>query len=95
MIVTLALIAVIGGFSILVIYIMFKSVKKRTTVLEFVGQVAVAIDEVGPGESGFVRFHGEYWKARSDYTVPPGQKVKIVARDGLTLIVEPINENGR
>jgi len=95
MIVTLALIAVIGGFLLLVLYTVFKSAKKRTMVLEFVGQTAVAIDELNPGEAGFVRFHGEHWKARSDSTVASGQKVKIVAREGLTLIVEPIKENER
>jgi len=39
---------------------------------------------------GFVLFHGERWKAISRTTIMPGQK--IIAREGLTLIVEPINE---
>jgi len=38
-------------------------------------------------------FHGKYWRARSKTTVNPGQKVKIAAREGLTLIVEPIKED--
>jgi len=92
MIIVLALIAIIGGFSIIVLYKIFKSSKIRPEVLKFIGEVAIAIDEIGPEKPGFVRFHGEHWKAISKTTIVPGQKVKIVAKEGLTLIVEPINE---
>ena len=64
---------------------------KQSDALEFIGQVAVALDELGPDKTGFVRFHGEYWKAQSNTTVVPGQKVKITRREGLLLFVEPIN----
>jgi len=93
MIITLALVAIIGGFSMLVLYKVFKSAKKRPAGLKFIGEVAIVLDEIGPDKEGFVRFHGEYWKARSNTTVTPGQKVKIIAKEGLTLIVEPVKEN--
>lgn len=93
MIIVLALVAIIGGFSVLVLYKLFKSAKKRPAVLKFIGEVAIALDEIGPDKEGFVRFHGEHWKARSQTTVTPGQKVKIIAKEGLTLIVEPVKEN--
>lgn len=90
MIIVLALIAIIGGFSMIVLYKIFKSAKKRPEVLKFIGETAVVLDEISPEKEGFVRFHGEYWRARSKTTVSPGQKVKIIAKIGLTLIVEPI-----
>jgi len=93
MLVALAVIAIIGGFAMLVLYKLFKSARKRPAVLEFVGQIAVALDEIGPNKDGFVRFHGEHWKARSNVTITPSQKVKITAKEGLTLIVEPIEES--
>ncbi len=89
----LALTAVLGGFSILVLYKVFKSATKKTAVLEFVEEVGRAIDEIGPGKDGFVRFHGELWKARSQTVINPGQEVRIVAKEGLTLIVEPVKES--
>ncbi len=89
----LALTAVLGGFSILVLYKVFKSATKKTAVLEFVEEVGRAIDEIGPGKDGFVRFHGELWKARSQKIVNPGQEVRIVAKEGLTLIVEPLEKS--
>ena len=93
MIIAIALTAVLAGFSILVFYKLCKSTKRRPATLRFVGEVAVTIDEIGPDEEGFVRFHGEHWRARSHIIVYPGQKVRIVAREGLTLVAEPINEH--
>ena len=51
------------------------------------------IDAIGPDRVGFVRFHGEYWKARAPTNVNPGQKVRILAKEGLTLVVEPVSED--
>lgn len=92
LIIVILLVAILAGFSVLVLYKVFKSAKKRPTVLEFVGGVAQTIDEIGPKKEGFVRFHGEYWKARSETLIKPSQKVKIIAKDGLMLIVEPLKE---
>ena len=41
-----------------------------------------------PGE-GAVHLRGETWTARSDQPIAPGQAVRVVGRDGLTLIVTP------
>jgi membrane-bound serine protease (ClpP class) len=41
------------------------------------------------GESGRVHVHGEIWTARGGAALKPKEKVRVVARDGLTLIVEP------
>ena len=41
------------------------------------------------GAHGHVLAHGERWKAESVHALAPGQPVRVVARDGLTLRVEP------
>ena len=43
---------------------------------------------------GVVYASGEEWTARTEAgsTVPPGTPVRVVRRDGLTLIVEPIDQ---
>ena len=38
---------------------------------------------------GNIRIRGEIWSARSDAALQPGDSVRVVRRDGLTLIVEP------
>ena len=50
------------------------------------GETGEALSEVGP-EGGDVFVHGEYWRARSDQTVPKGARVRVTAVDGLTVTV--------
>ena len=52
-----------------------------------VGQMATVIDECAP--AGRVRFHGELWNARASEPVSEGERVRIMAVDGLTFDVEP------
>ncbi|MDQ4060189.1 MAG: nodulation protein NfeD [Pseudomonadota bacterium] len=42
------------------------------------------------GEQGEIRVHGERWHARAAVPLLPGQQVRVVAREGLTLVVEPV-----
>lgn len=38
---------------------------------------------------GYVRLRGELWQARCEQGADPGDRVRVVAVDGLTLLVEP------
>ncbi len=60
----------------------------RTGAGTLVGRTAVALEPLGPA-GGRVFIEGEYWRAVSPELVAPGQRVRIVARDGLTLQVLP------
>ena len=93
MVVVVALVAILTGFSALVLYKIVKAKKKRITVLELVGGIGRTLDEIGPEKAGFIRFRGEYWKARSDTIIKPNCRVKILAKEGPTLIVEHIEED--
>lgn len=42
--------------------------------------------------TGTIRIHGESWSARSELPVRKGQRVKVLKLDGLTLVVEPVEE---
>jgi len=46
------------------------------------------------GSSGEVQLHGERWQARARTSMAPGQQVRVIGRDGLTLVVEPEVERG-
>jgi membrane-bound serine protease (ClpP class) len=41
------------------------------------------------GETGNIRIRGEVWAARGKAALKPGDRVKVVGRDELTLLVEP------
>jgi membrane-bound serine protease (ClpP class) len=42
------------------------------------------------GSDGEVVVHGQYWPARAARPVAAGQGIKVLAREGLTLLVEPM-----
>ena len=51
---------------------------------------AIVEEEIRPGESGRVHFQSSWWPARSnqEITFSPGEAVRVVAIDNITLIVE-------
>lgn len=59
---------------------------------EMVGSRGTVVD--WSGGAGNVRVHSELWRARSRSPLEPGQPVRVVQVDGLTLDVEP-QPNGR
>jgi membrane-bound serine protease (ClpP class) len=57
------------------------------------GAVAVVTDEFDG--AGRVRLHGESWRARSDSPLQAGQRVEVIKRDGLVLMVRPLSKRGQ
>jgi membrane-bound serine protease (ClpP class) len=47
-----------------------------------------------PG-GGRVHLHGEIWAARSPVPIPRGAPIRVVGREGLTLLVEPLPQGQR
>ena len=45
-----------------------------------------------PG-AGAVHLHGEVWSARCPQPLSPGTAIRVLARDGLTLVVEPLSDH--
>ena len=78
---------VFGGFLAFAIYKMMQIRRKKPVIGEIVGDVAETIDVITPEATGFVRYQGEYWKARSEERIEPGTKVVIIGKDGPVLIV--------
>jgi membrane-bound serine protease (ClpP class) len=81
-----------AGFLLLVITQLARARKTplRTGAEQFVGQTARVYEELNP--RGRVWFEGQLWNAEvpSGATVAVQQPVRILAVDGLTLIVEPL-----
>jgi membrane protein implicated in regulation of membrane protease activity len=59
---------------------------------ELVGKIATAIEAFQPGaaiSAGIIEIHGERWRARANEPgLKSGDRVRIIDRDGMTLIVE-------
>ena len=60
----------------------------KVGVETLIGAVATAVTDCRP--DGAVRIRGETWQARCASGVDAGQRVRVVGRDGLTVIVEPL-----
>ena len=58
---------------------------------EFIGHFASCLEEIEQGGQGKVEFKGTNWSATSESPIEKGQKVRITNKEGLLLIVEPVN----
>lgn len=56
---------------------------------DMAGSVGVMLDDAET--QGWARVHGERWQVRSAQPLKRNHKVRVIARDGLVLTVEPIN----
>ncbi len=83
---------VFGVFLAFAIYKMLRIRRKRPEIGEIIGDTAETIDTITPETSGYVRYQGEYWRARSNEVIKPNTKVVITGKEGRILIVKPANQ---
>jgi membrane-bound serine protease (ClpP class) len=69
-------------------YIALKTIRKKPVSGKegMVGKVGKVLKEIGP-EGGKIFIEGEIWQAYADETIPEGEKVVVVEKDGLILKV--------
>ncbi len=84
-----------AGFGVLFLflsYLVLRSFRQRprTGKDTLIGAQATALTDLSP--RGQVLLNGEYWKAVASGHVPEGAPVRVVRVDGLTVYVEPIQE---
>jgi membrane-bound serine protease (ClpP class) len=66
--------------------IRLRMTKPKTGGEEILGLTGVADEDLDP--EGQIRIRGERWKAEAKYKIKKGEKVKVIDRKGLLLIVE-------
>jgi membrane-bound serine protease (ClpP class) len=79
---------VFGLFLVFAIYKVTEIRKKKPVIGEFVGETAQTIDPLGPGKTGYIRYRGEYWKARSEEEIEPKAEVEITGKVREMLLVK-------
>ena len=86
-----------GGFAGLVLFCFEVAYWQRrvrhqdvqTGVGTLVGATGEVSERLAP--VGQIRVRGEVWEARSSSDLPPGTRVRVIAVNGLTLEVEPVD----
>ncbi len=66
----------------------------RTNVDALVGKEAITKTDVDPIDGGIVKISGEIWMAKpeEDKVIKEGSKVRVIRVEGVSLIVEGVNE---
>ncbi len=87
------IIAVAAVTAIFFTFALYKAIQLRLTKPktggeEMLGLTGVAVENLEP--EGQIRIRGEIWKAEARQKVKKGEKVKVVDRKGLVLIVEKV-----
>ena len=90
--IVVAITAPIAAFAAFMAYKVVEARKRKPVLGAIVGEVAEAMDDMEEGGEGFVIFRGELWMARALKRVAKGSKVRIVAKEGPRLIVEPLEQ---
>lgn len=70
-----------------------KTGKEKTNVDALIGEVGIVTEEIAPFNPGQVKVNGQMWTAVTGddtTTIAKGQPVKIVAIEGVKLIVTPV-----
>ncbi|MDW7732454.1 MAG: nodulation protein NfeD [Methanolobus sp.] len=82
----------VGLFLLFALYKVMEVRRRKPQFGELLGEEATVIRPIGPGTEGYVLHRGEYWKARSKVSIEKGEKVTILKKDDVVLIVEPLKK---
>lgn len=89
LVVLIVTVILFAAFFIFLLYKILEVRKRKRVVGEFIGETALTIDRLRPGENGYVRFKGELWQASSEKIIEKNTKVLILKKDGAVLFVSP------
>ncbi len=92
----IAVVATLSAVFFFVVVTLAVKARKRQVVSgqeEMIGAIGAALENFREGE-GRVRVHSEEWQAQSNVALKRGQRVKVVAIEGLVLQVEPYQPEG-
>jgi hypothetical protein len=66
----------------------------RTNIDALMGKEAIAKTDIDPLDGGIIKLGGEIWLSRpaDDAVIKEGSKVRVIRTEGVSLIVEGVNE---
>ena len=88
--VTIAPLAAFIGF---ITYKVWQSKTMKRIEFVYLNKEGKTLDPISSDKDGFVLVGGEYWKARSNWNIMQGERVKVIKKEGNCLVIEPAEEN--
>jgi membrane-bound serine protease (ClpP class) len=85
---------IVGLFLLFAMYKVLEVRKRKPQFGELIGDTAIVHKPITPDQTGYVIHRGEYWKARSAEPLDKGEKVVILEKDDVVLVVEKLREAG-
>ncbi len=79
---------IFGLFLVYAIYKVAEIRKKKPVIGDIIGDTARTIDPISPEKKGFIRYKGEYWKARSEEEIEADKEVEIIGKEMEVLVVK-------
>jgi membrane-bound serine protease (ClpP class) len=88
-----------GGFSAIVLgvgYIVMREGRGRASTGRegLIGEIGEVREAITPGTPGRIFVHGEIWRAVSDSRLAPGAHARVMAVNGLEVVVRPAGSDG-
>jgi membrane-bound serine protease (ClpP class) len=83
-------ILLIGGFFVVVSSLAFRAYRSKPKggMEGLMGEIGLVKERIDP--EGLIFVHGEYWRARANQRIEPGERVEVEASDGLLLKVKRV-----
>jgi membrane-bound serine protease (ClpP class) len=83
-------ILLIGGFFVIVSSLAFRAYRSKPKggMEGLMGEIGLVKERIDP--EGLIFVHGEYWRARANQRIEPGERVEVEASDGLLLKVKRV-----
>jgi membrane-bound serine protease (ClpP class) len=83
----------LGGISVILLRFAIVAKRRKAVTGEagMIGSVGLARTDLDP--EGKVLVHGELWEARARQKIPKGARVRVLAIEGLILLVEPVSQS--
>lgn len=79
---------ILGTFFGIVLFKVIQVKRKKPISYTPIGKEGIAIDDIKPGEVGFVKVNGEYWRATSSVFIKAGERIVVndMREDGVLFI---------
>jgi len=88
LIVVIAVVILLAIFFLFLLYKILGIIKRKKATNVFIGEKAITSDRITPENPGYVKYKGEYWKAKSDEIIEQNVEVIITERIDSTLRVK-------